>query len=402
MDKQLTSYNWPDKRGHFSRYGGKYVPEALIPALEELETCYREVQKDPLFQKELASLLKHYSGRPTPLYHADNLSAQLGFQVWLKREDLNHTGAHKINNALGQILLARRMGKTRIIAETGAGQHGVATATVAARFGLKCTVYMGADDMHRQRLNVFRMKLLGAEVRRVQSGSRTLKDATNEAIRDWVSNVNTTYYLIGSVVGPHPYPMVVRDFQTVIGRETRQQFFSQTGTDLPHRIVACIGGGSNAMGIFTPFLQEEVALVGVEAAGKGLDSGLHAATLIKGRPGVLHGSESYLLQDSDGQVLLPHSISAGLDYPGVGPEHSFLKSIGRVEYQSATDSEAVQAFHWLSEAEGIIPALESAHALAYLRQLDNGIAPDEQVIVCLSGRGDKDVNTIADYQGVAP
>ncbi len=390
----------PDHRGHFDRYGGKYVPESLIPALKELEQQYRKAMTDANFQTELSNLLKHYAGRPTPLYHAGRLSEELGFEVWLKREDLNHTGAHKINNALGQILLARRMDKQRIIAETGAGQHGVATATVAARFGLQCIVYMGEEDIQRQKLNVFRMNLLGAEVRPVSTGSATLKDATNEAIRDWVTNVETTYYLLGSTVGPHPYPMLVRDFQSVISRETKEQFKVQVGVELPDRIVACVGGGSNAMGIFFDFLEDDVTLVGIEAAGKGLESGQHAATLTKGEFGVLHGSASYLLQDSNGQVTLPHSISAGLDYPGVGPEHSYLKSTGRVDYRTATDAEAVRAFQWLSEMEGILPALEPAHALAYLRQENNGITSGERVVICLSGRGDKDVNTVAHWIGV--
>lgn len=399
MTNKLPNYTLPDERGHFERYGGKFVPETLIPALEELEKEHRLAQADPGFQSKLAQLLKHFSGRPTALYHGEQISRELGFDIWLKREDLNHTGAHKINNALGQILLARRMGKTRIIAETGAGQHGVATATVATRFGLECIIYMGEEDIRRQKLNVFRMNLLGAEVRPVSSGSKTLKDATNEAIRDWVTNVENTYYLIGSTVGPHPYPMLVRDFQAVIGIESKEQFRIQTGADLPDRIVACVGGGSNAMGMFFPFLTEQVKLVAIEAAGKGLDSEAHAATMTMGTPGVLHGSASYLLQDEDGQVILPHSISAGLDYPGVGPEHSYLKDKGRVEYCSATDEEAVDAFLWLSKKEGILPALESAHALAYLRQEGNGIKKGEKVLVCLSGRGDKDVHTVAEYLG---
>ena len=345
-------------------------------------------------------MLKHYSGRETALYFASQISEELGFNIWLKREDLNHTGAHKINNALGQILLARRMGKKRIIAETGAGQHGVATATVAALFGLKCIVYMGEEDIRRQKLNVFRMNLLGTEVRPVSSGSMTLKDATNEAIRDWVTNVESTYYLIGSTVGPHPYPMLVRDFQSVIGKEAKKQFKKQSGHDLPDRLVACIGGGSNAMGLFYPFIKDEIKIVGVEAAGKGLESGEHAAALTKGDFGVLHGAASTLLQNEDGQVTLPHSISAGLDYPGIGPEHSYLNESGRVQYFSATDQEALDAFQWLSEKEGILPALESAHALAYLRQKNNGIESGEDVVVCLSGRGDKDVHTVAEALGI--
>ena len=398
------TYKQPDKRGHFEEFGGKYVPETLIPAINELEQLYSEVKNDNAFQNELSSLLKHYSGRPTPLYFAKRISEELGFNVYLKREDLNHTGAHKINNALGQILLAKRMGKKRIIAETGAGMHGVATATVAAQFGLKCIVYMGEEDIRRQKLNVFKMNLLGAEVRSVSSGSKTLKDATNEAIRDWVTNVENTYYLIGSVVGPHPYPMMVRDFQSVIGRETKTQFAnSQQPTansqELPSVLIACVGGGSNAIGLFHPFLEDDVRLVGVEAAGLGVETGEHAATMSKGEFGVLHGSASYLLQTEDGQVILPHSVSAGLDYPGVGPEHSYLKSIGRVEYVSATDDEAVSAFQWLSEKEGILPALESSHALAFLIQRDNNIEKGDNIIICLSGRGDKDVHTVADYLG---
>jgi len=397
-------YNQPDNRGHFEKFGGKFVPETLIPAINELEQLYSEVKDDPLFQDELSSLLKHYSGRPTPLYFAKRISEELGFNVYLKREDLNHTGAHKINNSLGQILLARRMGKTRIIAETGAGMHGVATATVAAQFGLECIVYMGEEDIRRQKLNVFKMNLLGAEVRPVSSGSKTLKDATNEAIRDWVTNVENTYYLIGSVVGPHPYPMMVRDFQSIIGRETKVQFANSQEQrakrqELPNVLIACVGGGSNAIGMFYPFLEEDIRLVGVEAAGLGVETNDHAATMTKGEFGVLHGSASYLLQTEDGQIKLPHSVSAGLDYPGVGPEHSYLKSTGRVEYVSATDEEAIQSFQWLSEKEGILPALESSHALAFLIQRDNNIKKGENVVICLSGRGDKDVHTVADYLG---
>ncbi len=397
-------YNQPDNRGHFEKFGGKFVPETLIPAINELEQLYSEVKDDPLFQDELSSLLKHYSGRPTPLYFAKRISEELGFNVYLKREDLNHTGAHKINNALGQILLARRMGKTRIIAETGAGMHGVATATVAAQFGLECIVYMGEEDIRRQKLNVFKMNLLGAEVRPVSSGSKTLKDATNEAIRDWVTNVENTYYLIGSVVGPHPYPMMVRDFQSIIGRETKVQFANSQeprakSQELPNVLIACVGGGSNAIGMFYPFLEEDIRLVGVEAAGLGVETNDHAATMTKGEFGVLHGSASYLLQTEDGQIKLPHSVSAGLDYPGVGPEHSYLKSTGRVEYVSATDEEAIQSFQWLSEKEGILPALESSHALSFLIQRDNNIKKGENIVICLSGRGDKDVHTVADYLG---
>ena len=397
-------YNQPDNRGHFEKFGGKFVPETLIPAINELEQLYSEVKDDPLFQDELSSLLKHYSGRPTPLYFAKRISEELGFNVYLKREDLNHTGAHKINNALGQILLARRMGKTRIIAETGAGMHGVATATVAAQFGLECIVYMGEEDIRRQKLNVFKMNLLGAEVRPVSSGSKTLKDATNEAIRDWVTNVENTYYLIGSVVGPHPYPMMVRDFQSIIGRETKVQFANSQEQrakrqELPNVLIACVGGGSNAIGMFYPFLEEDIRLVGVEAAGLGVETNDHAATMTKGEFGVLHGSASYLLQTEDGQIKLPHSVSAGLDYPGVGPEHSYLKSTGRVEYVSATDEEAIQSFQWLSEKEGILPALETSHAISFLIQRDNNIKKGENVVICLSGRGDKDVHTVADYLG---
>ena len=396
-------YNQPDHAGHFDKFGGKYVPETLIPAINQLEKLYTEVKDNPQFLSELDNLLKNYSGRPTPLYYASRISEELGFNVFLKREDLNHTGAHKINNALGQILLAKRMGKTRIIAETGAGQHGVATATVAAQFGLECIVYMGEEDIRRQRLNVFRMELLGATVRSVSSGSKTLKDATNEAIRDWVTNVENTYYLIGSVVGPHPYPMIVRDFQAVIGEETKIQFSTNhheaSSINLPDVIIACVGGGSNAIGMFYTFLDDDVRLVGIEAAGLGVDTKKHAATMTKGDFGILHGSASYLLQTEDGQIQLPHSVSAGLDYPGVGPEHSFLKFTKRVEYISATDDEAVDAFKWLSEKEGILPALESSHALAFLKNKNNGIKARQNVVICLSGRGDKDVHTVADYLG---
>jgi tryptophan synthase beta chain len=354
----------PDERGRFGPFGGKFVPETLMEALAELEAVYRECQRDAEFWRELQYYLEKYSGRPTPLYKAARFSARLGGpQVYLKREDLNHTGAHKINNTLGQILLARRMGKQRIVAETGAGQHGVASATVAALFGLECVVYMGEEDVRRQSLNVFRMKLLGAEVRTVKSGSRTLKDATNEAIRDWVANVDDTYYLLGSATGPHPYPLLVRDFQTIIGREAKEEILAETGR-LPDAIYACVGGGSNAIGIFHPFLDDrQVELVGVEAAGAGIKSGRHAATLNQGRPGVLHGALSYLLMNEDGQVMSTHSISAGLDYPGVGPEHSYLKESGRVRYETATDQEVVAALTLLTQYEGIIPALESAHAL---------------------------------------
>ncbi len=392
------TYAQPDSRGRFGEFGGRYVPETLLPALNELEQAYAAAKEDQVFREELDQLSRQYAGRPTPLYHAQRISAELGADLYLKREDLAHTGAHKINNTLGQILLARRMGKTRIVAETGAGQHGVATATVAARFGLTCAVYMGEEDMHRQRLNVFRMELLGAEVRPVSSGTRTLKDATNEAIRDWVASVEHTHYLLGSAVGPHPYPMLVRDFQSVIGRETREQFARQAG-GLPDLLLACVGGGSNAIGLFHPFLDEQVRMVGVEAAGRGLDSGAHAATLSRGTRGVLHGSASYLLQTGDGQVQLPHSISAGLDYPGVGPEHSYLKEQGRVTYLTATDEEALAAFQWLSEKEGIIPALEPAHALAALQRGRIDLPAGSSVVLCLSGRGDKDMHTVAEALG---
>ncbi|WP_031516214.1 tryptophan synthase subunit beta [Desulfofalx alkaliphila] len=391
----------PDERGYFGLYGGRFVPETLMPALEELCESYRSVKNDAEFEAELNYYLSKYVGRQTPLYFAAGLTRHCnGARIYLKREDLNHTGAHKINNTIGQLLLARRMGKKRIIAETGAGQHGVATATAAALFGLQCVIYMGEEDIKRQALNVFRMKLLGAEVVAVKGGSRTLKDAMNEAIRDWVTNVQTTYYCIGSVAGPHPYPQMVRDFQAIIGRETKEQIIEQT-KGLPQYIVACVGGGSNAMGIFYPFLQHrEVALVGVEAAGKGLNSGRHAATLTMGSPGVLHGSHSYILQDQDGQVLPVHSISAGLDYPGVGPEHSYLKDIGRVKYYAVTDDEALDAFKLLCRTDGIIPALESAHALAQAVKMAPKLAKDTVIIVNLSGRGDKDVNTVAEMMGV--
>ena len=400
MDSSVKKYNMPDKRGHFEEFGGKYVPETLIPALDELEQEYLKSKKDKNFQKEFFNLLKHYGGRPTPLYLAKNISVELGFNVWLKREDLNHTGAHKINNALGQILLAHRMGKKRIIAETGAGQHGVATAAAAAKFGLECIVYMGEEDIERQKLNVFKINLMGANVIPVTSGSKTLKDATNEAIRDWVTNVEDTFYIIGSSVGPHPYPMLVRDFQSVIGTETKKQFTDMTNKKLPDRLIACVGGGSNALGLFYPFIDDDVKIVGVEAAGKGIDTNQHAATLTKGEFGVLHGAASILLQSMDGQIALPYSLSAGLDYPGIGPEHSYLQKTKRVEYSSATDDEALEAFKWLSEKEGIIPALETAHAVAYLKNKNNNIKKNEHVILNLSGRGDKDINTIAKELGI--
>ena len=393
-----VTYSAPDALGHFGPYGGTFVPEILIPAIEQLKTAYEEAKQDPAFDAEYRSLLREYVGRPTPLTFANRLTEELGGpRIYLKREDLCHTGAHKINNAIGQILLARRMGKERIIAETGAGQHGVATATVCAKFGLRCIVYMGAEDIERQHLNVLRMRLLGAEVRPATSGSRTLKDATNEAIRDWVTNVNDTFYVIGSVVGPHPYPMMVRDFQRVIGDEVRQQLLEKEGRETPDAIVACVGGGSNAAGIFYPFLNDaDVQLYGVEAAGEGLE-GRHAATLTKGQPGVLHGAMSYLLQDDQGQVELAHSISAGLDYPGVGPEHSYLKDLGRVQYRTATDAEALDGVKLLTRTEGIIPALESAHAVAFTQKLAREMRPDEILVMNCSGRGDKDMGTIAQH-----
>ena len=386
----------PDARGRYGDFGGRYVPETLMTAHEELERAYVEARADPSFQAELAALLRDFAGRPTPLYLAANLTRELGgAKIYLKREDLAHTGAHKINNAIGQGLLAKRLGKRRVIAETGAGQHGVATATICAQLGIECIVYMGEVDMERQAPNVFRMRLLGAEVRPVGGGSRTLKDAINEAMRDWVTNVATTYYLIGSVVGAHPYPMIVRDFQSVIGREARAQLLEREGR-LPDYAVACVGGGSNAIGLFNDFLDDaSVRLIGVEAAGHGIASGEHAASLGAGRPGVLHGSYSYLLQDAAGQVLAAHSISAGLDYPGVGPEHAYLKASERAHYESITDAEALAAFQRLCLTEGIIPALESAHAIAYVEKLAPKLRRDEIVLVCLSGRGDKDLETVA-------
>ncbi|MEH2315995.1 tryptophan synthase subunit beta [Nostoc sp.] len=391
----------PDTLGRFGRFGGKYVPETLMPALTELETVYQQYRNDPSFQAELQQLLRDYVGRATPLYFAERLTAhyarpdRTGPQIYLKREDLNHTGSHKINNALGQVLLAKRMGKQRIIAETGAGQHGVATATVCARFGLECVIYMGVHDMERQALNVFRMQLMGAEVRPVEAGTGTLKDATSEAIRDWVTNVETTHYILGSVAGPHPYPMMVRDFHAVIGKETRAQAMEKWGV-LPDILLACVGGGSNAMGLFYEFINESsIRLIGVEAAGEGVNTEKHAATLTKGRVGVLHGAMSYLLQDEDGQIIEAHSISAGLDYPGVGPEHSYLKDIGRAEYYSVTDAEALAAFGRLSKLEGIIPALETAHAIAYLETLCPQLTGSPRIVINCSGRGDKDVQTVA-------
>jgi tryptophan synthase beta chain len=386
----------PDTNGHFGAYGGRFVAETLMPNVIALEKAYEQARHDPAFHAELSGLLKHYVGRESPLYYAERLTQDLGgAKIYLKREDLNHTGAHKINNCLGQILLARRMGKTRIIAETGAGQHGVATATVAARFGLPCVVYMGEVDIERQKPNVFRMRLLGAEVRPVRSGSRTLKDAMNEALRDWVSNPYDTFYIIGSAAGPHPYPAMVRDFQTVIGNETRAQILDREGR-LPDLISACVGGGSNAIGMFHPFLDDSgVEIHGVEAAGDGTETERHAATLSKGSPGVLHGARSYLLQDRDGQIIEAHSISAGLDYPGVGPEHSWLKDQGRVKYFSITDKQALEAFVALSKLEGIIPALESAHAIAHIMRVAPQMEKDKLIAVCLSGRGDKDVFSAA-------
>ncbi len=398
--KTQTAYNFPDAKGKFGIYGGKFVPETLISALTELEKLYREARHDKEFQDELDSLQREYNGRPTPLTFAKRLTDHYGkAKIYLKREDLCHTGAHKLNNALGQILLAKKLGKTRIIAETGAGQHGVATATVCAKFGLKCVVYMGEVDIERQKLNVFRMKMLGAEVVPVKSGSRTLKDATSEAIRDWVTNVSDTHYIIGSVVGPHPYPMIVRDFQSVIGNETKDQL-RNSENQLPDYIVACVGGGSNAIGIFYPFINDKnVKLIGVEAAGYGIDSGKHCATLTLGQPGVFQGMKTYLLQDANGQISEVHSISAGLDYPGVGPEHSLLKDIERVRYESVTDNEALDATLLLSKLEGILSALETAHAIAYLNKLMPTTNKDEIVVVNISGRGDKDLNTIISQIG---
>ncbi len=386
----------PDNRGYFGNYGGRFVPETLMPVLDELIVAYNEAKADPAFWAEFDSLSRDYSGRPTPLYFAEKLTKHCGgAQIFLKREDLTHTGAHKINNALGQGLLARRMKKKRIIAETGAGQHGVATAAVCARFGLDCIVYMGEEDMRRQSLNVFRMKLMGAEVRSVRSGSRTLKDAINEAIRDWVTNPGDSYYLLGSVVGPHPYPMMVRDFQSVIGKEAREQILNKCHR-LPDYIIACVGGGSNSIGIFYPFLNDKnTRLVGVEAAGRGLKSGKHAASLLAGRVGVLHGTKSYILQDEHGQIQLTHSISAGLDYPGVGPEHGYLKDTGRAEYVAVTDKEALEGFQLLCRTEGIIPALESAHAIFYAAKIAGSLDKQQIIIVNLSGRGDKDIDTVS-------
>ncbi|MDD3448143.1 MAG: tryptophan synthase subunit beta [Gammaproteobacteria bacterium] len=396
--------NWsayPDANGHFGPYGGIFVSETLMEPLSELTAAYGKYLRDPDFLAELDADLAHYVGRPSPLYHAERWSRNLGgAQIYLKREDLNHTGAHKVNNTIGQALLAKRMGKTRIIAETGAGQHGVATATVAARLGLECVVYMGADDIKRQSPNVYRMRLLGARVVAVHSGSRTLKDALNEAMRDWVTNVDNTFYIIGTVAGPHPYPAMVRDFQSIIGREARAQAQAMTGR-LPDALVACVGGGSNAIGLFHPFLDDAaVAMYGVEAAGDGIETGRHSAPLCAGRPGVLHGNRTYLMEDGDGQITETHSISAGLDYPGVGPEHAWLKDAGRVNYVSVTDTEALEAFHALTRTEGIIPALESSHALAYAMKLAPTLDRERSIVVNLSGRGDKDINTIATIEGI--
>lgn len=401
MTETTNSYNMPDERGHFGPYGGLFVAETLIPAVEELDQAYQKYMTDPEFMAELDMDFQHYVGRPSPLYHAQRWSRELGgAQIYLKREDLNHTGAHKINNTIGQILLAKRMGKTRIIAETGAGQHGVATATVCARLGLECVVYMGAVDIARQALNVYRMQLLGAKVVSVTSGSKTLKDALNEAIRDWVTNVDNTFYIIGTAAGPAPYPAMVRDFQSIIGREAKQQCLTQAGK-LPDALVACIGGGSNAIGLFHPFIDDaEVRMIGVEAAGDGIETGRHAAPLCAGRKGVLHGNRTYLMEDDDGEIIETHSISAGLDYPGVGPEHAWLKDIGRAEYVSVTDDEAVAGFHALTRMEGIIPALESSHAMAYTIKLAPTMAQDEILIVNLSGRGDKDMHTMAEREGI--
>jgi tryptophan synthase beta chain len=400
--KQTIDYAaMPDELGHFGIYGGRFVSETLMQALDELRDAYQKYSKDKDFQAQFDADLAYYVGRPSPLYHAERLSKETGgAQIFLKREDLNHTGAHKVNNTIGQALLAKAMGKKRVIAETGAGQHGVATATVAARFGMECVVYMGAEDIVRQAPNVYRMKLLGAEVVPVSSGSKTLKDALNEAMRDWVTNVDDTFYIIGTVAGPHPYPQMVRDFQSVIGREARNQILELTGR-LPDALVACVGGGSNAIGLFYPFLEDEsVAMYGVEAAGDGLETGHHAAPLCAGKPGVLHGNRTYLMEDQGGQIIETHSVSAGLDYPGVGPEHSWLKDIGRVSYSAITDTEALQAFHQLTRVEGIIPALESSHAMAYGVRLAAQMSPEQSLIINLSGRGDKDMNTIAKIEGI--
>ncbi|PPE68852.1 tryptophan synthase subunit beta [Caldimonas thermodepolymerans] len=397
----MHPYQQPDARGHFGPYGGSFVAETLVHALDELKAAYEKYRNDPEFIAEFRNELAHYVGRPSPVYHAARMSRELGgAQIYLKREDLNHTGAHKVNNTIGQALLARRMGKPRVIAETGAGQHGVATATICARYGLECVVYMGSEDVKRQSPNVYRMHLLGAKVVPVESGSKTLKDALNEALRDWVTNVENTFYIIGTVAGPHPYPMMVRDFQSVIGEECLTQMPEMTGRQ-PDAVVACVGGGSNAMGIFYPYIPHEgTRLIGVEAAGQGLDSGRHAASISRGSPGVLHGNRTYLLQDDDGQILETHSVSAGLDYPGVGPEHAWLKDTGRAEYVGITDDEALAAFHYLCRTEGIIPALESSHAVAHAMKLAKTMRSDQSILVCLSGRGDKDIGTVASLSGV--
>lgn len=401
MTETTNSYDMPDERGHFGPYGGLFIAETLIPAVEELDEAYQKYMTDPEFMTELDKDFQHYVGRPSPLYHAERWTRELGgAQIYLKREDLNHTGAHKINNTIGQILLAKRMGKKRIIAETGAGQHGVATATVCARLGLECVVYMGAVDVVRQKLNVYRIQLLGAKVVAVESGSKTLKDALNEAIRDWVTNVDTTFYIIGTAAGPAPYPAMVRDFQSIIGREAKQQCLAQAGK-LPDALLACIGGGSNAIGLFYPFIDDaDVRMIGVEAAGDGIETGRHSAPLCAGRPGILHGNRTYLMEDDDGEIIETHSISAGLDYPAVGPEHAWLKDIGRAEYVSITDDEAVEGFHALTKMEGIIPALESSHAMAYTLKLAPTMKQDEILIVNLSGRGDKDMHTMAEREGI--
>ena len=400
-DSGKNYYSMPDERGHFGVYGGKFVAETLMEPIEELRLAYEKFKNDAEFQAEFDRDLAHYVGRPSPLYHAERWSNELGgAQIYLKREDLNHTGAHKINNTIGQALLAKRMGKKRIIAETGAGQHGVASATVAARFGMECVVYMGAEDVKRQAPNVYRMKLLGAKVVPVTSGSKTLKDALNEAMRDWVTNIDDTFYIIGTVAGPHPYPAMVRDFQTIIGREAKRQILDQAGR-LPDALVACVGGGSNAIGLFHPFLGDEsVEIYGVEGGGDGVDTPNNAAPLCAGKPGVLHGNRTYLMEDDNGQIIETHCISAGLDYPGVGPEHAWLKDTGRAKYDSVTDKEALAAFHKLTRTEGIIPALESSHALAYAEKLAPTMGKDKIIIVNLSGRGDKDINTIADLEGI--
>jgi tryptophan synthase beta chain len=397
----LAKYNLPDERGHFGPYGGKFVAETLMGPIEELRQAYEKYMLDEDFLKELDWELQQYVGRPSPLYFAERWSRELGgARIYLKREDLNHTGAHKVNNTVGQALLAKRMGKTRIIAETGAGQHGVASATVAARLGLECVVYMGAEDIERQAMNVYRMKLLGAEVVPVTSGSRTLKDALNEAMRDWVTNIDNTFYIIGTVAGPHPYPAMVRDFQAVIGREAREQIQQHEGR-MPDALVACVGGGSNAIGLFYPFIDDtDVSMYGVEAAGYGLETGEHAAPLCAGKPGVLHGNRTYLMEDTDGQIIHTHSISAGLDYPGVGPEHAWLKDSKRANYVAVDDKEALDAFHDLTRIEGILPALESSHALAYTKKLAPTMGKDEIIIVNLSGRGDKDIHTVANHEGI--